>query len=182
MNAKLLSCFSNPIKAKLFLEIYEQKQITTGQLLEKYNEIPQATLYRHLKKMLGDGIIKVIDENQIRGTVEKVYALGFDYDKSLKSIAEENDGEAYLQIVTQNMLGILNEFQEYTSKANINLAGDGSVFSVAPVYTTVEELTEALIKIGDVLSSLKDNQPDGKRKLHNICVISTPPKDWNYLS
>jgi hypothetical protein len=127
--------------------------------------------------MLDDGIIKVVEENQIRGTVEKVYSLGFDYEKSVKKIADENDGETYLQIITQNMLGILHEFQEYTQKPNIDLVGDGSGLSLAPVYATVEELTEALVKIGDILLSLKANQPNGKRKLHNFCIITTPPKD-----
>ena len=69
MNDKLFSFFSNPIKAKIFSEIYEHKKITAGQLLKKYNEISQATLYCHPKKMLDDGIIKVVDENQISGTV-----------------------------------------------------------------------------------------------------------------
>ena len=177
LDDKLLSCFGNPVKTKLFLEFYEQKQVTTGQLLEKYSEIPQTTLYRHLKKMLTDNIIKVVGENHIHGRVEKVYSLGFDYDKSVENMAAENDGKTYLHIVTQNMIGILREFQEYISKANIDLASDGSGFLVEPIYATVEELKEATVKIKAILSPLKTNQPNGKCKLRNICIIATPPKD-----
>lgn len=168
---------AEPLSAKLIIEIMERGEITASQLLETFNEIPQATLYRRLRKMLKDGVLKVAAENQIRGTLEKVYALGFDMEESKRKLSESNNGEAYMQIITYHILGILQEFSEYTSKENINLVGDGSGCSVAPVYATYEELTAALTKIGGIITELQSHKPDGKRKLHNLCVITTPPQN-----
>ena len=173
---KLLSCMSDPIKAKLILEIHKQNQATAKQLAEIYSGIPQATLYRHLKKMLADGVLKVVGENRIRGTVEKVYALAFDPSGDIGKMLSENDGKMYLHIVTQQLLGILQEFQEYTSRIGIDIENDGSGILVTPVYVTAEELKEAITKISEILLTLYKNPDDGERSLHNICIVTTPPK------
>lgn len=177
MNNAFLSYLSEPINAKLIVEIYKRKQITTTQLLEKFNEIPQATLYRRMQKMLKDGVLKITGENHIRGTVEKMYALNFDFEEIKRDLAEANDSEMYLQYATIYMLGILREFQEYTAKKDIDIAGDGSGLSIAPIYATTEELREALIKIGDILLPLVNNPPGEGRQLRNLCIINTPPKN-----
>lgn len=75
MTDKLMECITNPVKCKLLLEIYSQGQATAKHLSDKYTDIPPATLYRHLKRMLHDGILKVVEETQVRGTVERTYAL-----------------------------------------------------------------------------------------------------------
>jgi DNA-binding PadR family transcriptional regulator len=174
---KFLTYLSDPLSAKLIIEIQEQGEITASKLLERFYDIPQATLYRRLQKMLKDGVLKVVAEHPIRGTVEKVYALGFNMEKTRQELGESNNGDAYMQMVTYYVLGILQEFREYTTKEEIDLAGDGSGCSVAPVYATHEELMNALMKIGEIITELQSYKPDGKRRLHNLCIITTPPKN-----
>ena len=81
---KIMDCIANPVKCKLLIEIYSHGQATAKYLSDKFDDIPQATLYRNLKKMLSDGLLKVIEETQVRGTVEKTYALAFDLNSSRK--------------------------------------------------------------------------------------------------
>lgn len=177
MDDKFFSNISEPLNAKLILEIKECGQATTSQLLEKFNEVPQATLYRRLQKMLKDEILKIVGENQIRGTVEKVYALNYDFDAKWKQMGETNDGKAYMQFVTYYTLGILQEFKEYTTKENIDIKNDGTGIFIAPVYATFDELINASKKIGEILNGLKHNEPNEERRLRNICVTITPPKN-----
>ena len=177
MNNKLIAHLSDPVKAKLIMEIHEQERATTGQLASVFSQIPQATLYRHMKKMLSDGIIKIVDEVPVRGTVEKVYALGFDFNENNKTIMETNDGEAYFQMAALYMLGILGEFKEYAEQESVDLSGDGTGFSHVPVYATTDELVEALEQIREVLQPLMSNSYEEGRKLRNLCIITTPPKN-----
>ena len=177
ITSKFLTYLSEPLNAKLIIEMMERSGFTASQLLETFKDTSQATLYRRLQKMLKDGILKVVGENQIRGTLEKVYALDFDMKEVERKLAKDNDGEAYMRLVTYYTLGILKEFDEYTSRDGINIAEDGSGCSIAPIYATHEELRSALIKIGEVITELQGHKPDGKRKLRNLCVITTPPKN-----
>lgn len=176
MNDKLLNCFTNPIKCKILLEINSQKATTAKHLSEIYTDIPKATLYRYLNKMLKDDILKIVEENPIRGTVEKVYALNFDFLKELKNPQGVSSGKMYMQLFMQYMLGLLSEFKEYTSKEGIDIENDGSGFSLYPVYLSKEELNEFALNFATLLEPYRKNRADASRDLHSIAFIVTPPK------
>ena len=101
MTDKLMDCITNPVKCKLLLEIHSQGKSTAKHLANIYNDIPQATLYRHLKKMLSDGILQVVEETQVRGTVEKTYSLADSINSDMETMVEENSGKLYMQYFMQ---------------------------------------------------------------------------------
>lgn len=176
MNDNLMSCFTNPIKCKLFLEIHLKGKATAKQLADSCPDIPQATLYRYLNRMSSDGILKIVEENRVRGTIERVYAEDTGLISDVQKLIKENSGEAYLQLFTQFMMGLLLEFKEYASQKDIDLLHDGSGFSTMPFYATLEELADVSKKIHDVIEPLKKNLATPERKMHTLAVIFTPPK------
>ena len=111
MTDKLMDCITNPVKCKLLLEIHSQGKATAKQLADIYTDIPQATLYRHLKKMLSDGILQVVEETQVRGTVEKTYSLAHNLISDIETIVEKNSGELYMQYSCNISLGLQNSFR-----------------------------------------------------------------------
>lgn len=167
----------NPVMLRLLLEIQEQGQTTAKILAETYTDIPQATLYRYLSRMLKDDVIKVVAENKIRGTVEKVYALNFALEINKQDMLKENAGKEYLHIFTQYAMGMLREFQEYTERKDIDITADGSGFWLTPLYLTKKELEEVVAEIRAILNPLLANAPTDARKLRNIGVVITPPKN-----
>lgn len=171
---KLMDCITNPVRCKLLLEIYSQGQATAKHLADACNDIPQATLYRHLKKMLGDGILKVVEETQIRGTLEKTYALAFDINDDFGKILEENSGTLYMQVFMQYILGFAKQFQQYCKAPDINIKEDMTGFSLSPLYLSDEELTDLVKNISDIIKTAKDNEPKANRKLRTIGVIISP--------
>ena len=172
-----ITTLANPRQAKVLMEIYANKQMTAGQLSEKFPEIPVATLYRNLKKMCDSGVLEVVETRPKRGAVEKVYAATASFELDVQAMLAANDGQAYAALFTQYALGIMNEFRTYASRSDIDIVRDGSGFTVNPVYATLEELTDALTKIHEALAPLIDNPASENRKLHNICIITTPPTD-----
>lgn len=174
---KLTNCLVNPIKCKLLIEIQTKEKVTAKQLSDVYKEIPQATLYRYLNRMVRDDILKIVEENKVRGVIERVYALNADIMQATIEALENNSSELYLHMFTQFTIGLLNEFQSYTQKENIDILKDGSGFSICPVYATINELNDASKKIGTILEPLLQNKPDGLRKLHSIAIVVTPPKE-----
>ena len=179
MFAGIMECFTNPVKCKMLLEINAKGRITAKELAESCGDIPQTSLYRHLKSMTESRIIKVVDEHQIRGTVEKVYAMADDMSASVKKMIEENNGQAYMLLFSQYMMGVMQEFKTYTAREDIDILKDGSGFSLAPVYVTGEELTVAMQRIGEILTQLVRNENTSERSLHNIGMIITPPNRSN---
>jgi len=176
MANKIVENLTNPTRARIFFEVHTKEQLTTKHLLDTFPDIAQPTMYRHLKAMLDDGILKVVEERKVRGAVEKTYAINLDFGADIERIVMENDGEGYLQLFTQYFMGIMAEFTEYSQAEGINIVEDLSAFATAPLYATNDEIVEALTKISEIIMPLTQNKPMAGRKLRNFCTILTPPK------
>ena len=176
MYDKLFECFTNPVKCRLSLEVIAKGKVTARQLSEACPEVPQTSLYRYLKNMTDDGVLRVVEEHPVRGTVEKVYAMADDFAIDIQKTIEKNDGQAYMLLFTQYMMGLMKEFKEYTAHPDIDILEDCSAFTLAPVYITREEWTTAALQIGTILTGLMKNEKTPERRLHNIGLIVTPPK------
>lgn len=71
--------------------------------------------------MLSDGILQVVEETQVRGTVEKTYSLAHNLSGDIETIVEKNSGELYMQYFMQYFIGFAKQFQEYCHSPNINI-------------------------------------------------------------
>lgn len=179
MEQKMMDCFTHPIKCKLLLELYSGGQATAKQLAEVYSDIPQATLYRYLKRMTNDGILKVVEEHQVRGTVEKTYAVTQSLDANEEEMFGEISGDAYMQMFMQYVFGFIRRFQEYCKRPDIDIPKDQSGFSLAPIYATDEELAAALKGYAKIIQPLYKNKPTPDRKSRTLGLIISPPETHN---
>ena len=177
MNKKIMDYLVNPVTNKLLVELHFKEQATTKELAEVCNDIPQATLYRYLNRLLNDKMIKVVAENEVRGTIEKVYALNVDLAKTTEEIKNSNDGEKLMHIVNTGIINILAEFKEYIAKGNCDLNNDGITFAVSSFYATDEEYLEMMKKMGSIIQDASGNKATPQRKLRSLNLIITPPKD-----
>jgi len=183
MLSNAIKHYTNPVRGKLLFEISLRGQATAKELQKKFPDIPQATLYRYLKMMLADSTIKVVEEKQVRGTIEKTYApttnlvsLTANRSEAIQRIWDDNDREAVMELLLALVAGITAEFENYLKSEDVNFEADGFSFKTAPVYATAEELTEVKHALGELMAKLMANEPDGERRLHNLCTIITPPK------
>lgn len=177
MTDRLMDCITNPVKCKLLLEIHSQGKATAKHLADTYNDMSQATLYRHLKKMLNDGILQVVEEKQVRGTVEKTYSLAYDINSNMETMVEENSGDLYMQYFMQYIFGFAKQFQEYCQSPNINIKEDMTGFSLSPLYLSDDELTSLVTSISQIINAVKSNGPNPERKLRTIGVIVSPAEN-----
>lgn len=177
MTDKLMECITNPVKCKLLLEIHSRGKATTKHLADIYHDIPQATLYRHLKKMLSDGILQVVEETQVRGTVEKTYALAFHISDSMETMLEKNSGELYMQYFMQYIFGFAKQFQEYCQSPDIDIKKDMTGFSLSPLYLSDDELNSIVTSISRIINTVKNNESGPGRKLRTIGVIVSPAEN-----
>lgn len=177
MTDKIMECITNPVRCKLLLEIYVKEQATAKHLFDTLGDIPQATLYRNLKKMLSDGILKVTEETPVRGTLEKTYALAFDLVSDFETILAENSGTLYMQTFMQYFLGFAKQFREYCKSPDMNIKEDMSGFSLSHLYLSDEELTELVKGISKGIRAAEKNKPKAGRKLRTIGVIVSPPEN-----
>src|SRR5687767_1554403 len=70
-NADLIA---HPVRLRIIMTVAGER-MTTQQIAAVLSDVPQASLYRHIHRLAAAGVLKVVEEIPVRGTVEKVYAL-----------------------------------------------------------------------------------------------------------
>lgn len=176
MDDKIMDVLTNPVKCKLFLEIQKCEKTTAKHLSETFSDIPPATLYRYLKRMTNDKVLKIVNQTQVRGALEKTYAIDIDMTKDFKEILDSNSGEAYFQSFMQYLIGFAQLFQNYCKREDIDIVKDKSGFSLSPLYLTNEELEKLVGNIREVIKPYGNNTPSAGRKLRSVGVMISPPK------
>lgn len=64
----------HPVRMRVILAL-ANRVLTTQQLAESLPDVPQTTLYRHINVLLDGGIVQVVRESKVRGTVERSLTL-----------------------------------------------------------------------------------------------------------
>lgn len=175
----LISCFVDPIDSRILMEITERKTATAKELAKVLTDISQASLYRHLGKMVKNGVLRVAEERPVRAVVEKVYGLDMDATQDIPRLLEENRGDVYMSLFAQFLAALMREFADYAARDDINILKDGSGFSTGPIAVNLEELEALMIKIGELTAPYRTPEQAAKpgRKLHSLAIIITPPKE-----
>lgn len=147
---------------------------TAQQIGDALPEVPQATLYRHLSKLLSAGAIAVREERQVRGAVEKVYGLPNDLDDNVSSEMETAPKESQFKFIFMYMMNLLGEFERYIGQETINMKEDGLGFRRASVYATNEEYGEYVQTCSEAMHMLLENKPAPGRTLRTIASMAIP--------
>jgi DNA-binding HxlR family transcriptional regulator len=175
---EIMDCITNPVKSQIILYIHEKGECTAKDILSSHEDIPQATLYRTLNRLVDNGILEVVAENKVRAVTEKVYALSKSFLNINESVIEQNDGEAYFKLFTNFTLALMREFQSYAEKPSINIAEDVSGFSAVPIYATREEMIDIGKKFNEIIAPyLTRNKPTEEQRRRILATIITPPNN-----
>ena len=68
----------NPVRQRIFQYFLLHETGTVKEVKKALPDVPNASLYRHIKILTDSSILMIVDENRIRGTVESVYQLNKD--------------------------------------------------------------------------------------------------------
>jgi DNA-binding transcriptional ArsR family regulator len=168
----------HPVRMRIIQFLINQ-QLSAQQLKEMLPDIPQASLYRNIKKLVEAEVIHIVDEIPVRGTVEKVYSI---QDPKAGVIGPEEinnlpkDGKMGLFI--KYMANLMGEFERYVNQENVDFLADGVSFRQGSIYLSDEEFTEYIKELSTVYARFFHNQPDENRRRRTVATIIIPePKD-----
>lgn len=139
--------FLNPTRMRVLQYLLTHTEATSNEIIEYIQDIPRTTMYRHLKLLEDNGVITVVRENRIRGTLEKVYSLNLNYQAN-QTVAET--ANAFF-------LGLLADFQTYIAQENQDMKKDMLLFQTSTLMASDEEYTAFLTAIAELLKGLMNN-------------------------
>jgi hypothetical protein len=137
--------------------------------------VAQATLYRHINTLVKGGILSVVEERPIRGTIERVFALeGMAARLTQEDIANFSKDDHW-RIYTAFIAHLLRDFARYLdSHAKPDLVADGVSFTQIPVYLSDEEFMEVARRSQEIFLPMLSNPPAPGRKRRIFSNIVFP--------
>ena len=152
--------FIHPVRLRILQYLSIHQSATTSEILDQLTGVSKASMYNNIKLLEQNEAIEVIKENQIRGTIEKTYAL--------KKIKNDNDFNAILTF----LLTLLQEFQQYYEKDG-NPAEDMLFAGRDYLMLNDAEYREFIQEYEELCRRYFGRNSEGA-KLRNISIISSP--------
>jgi DNA-binding transcriptional ArsR family regulator len=174
MKTDIIKSIMHPIRIKIIQELNIRKQATTKEILKACGDCSQATLYRHIKTLLKHEIIEIVQENNVHGIIEKVYALNTETNEKILGDPKALSREDYLKLFTHYMLSLLADFSTYMKNDDaLNNIENQIGFSSSTLLLTDQEFQEMFKEIGQTIMKYMNNQPKEGRKLRKVSQVVT---------
>jgi DNA-binding transcriptional ArsR family regulator len=164
----------HPIRMRIIQSLITGGKRTTRQLVRELDDIPQATMYRHLNKLLQAGILHVAEENKVRGTLEKVYYLSQGAEDLTPADVTEHSSAEHLSLFLQFATSLIGDFSQYVSQEHYNMIEDGISFRQAHLHLSDAEYAELLGEIRQSMQKYAGNEAGGERRRRMISTIVIP--------
>lgn len=155
----------NPVRQRIFQYLLIHEKGTVKDMKKELSDIPNASLYRHIKILTDNCVITVAEENRIRGTVENVYQLN-------KSALEVDDADgAGIQMA---LLGISSAFAKYFSSGRANPRKDMYLMTSCTLTLTDGEFSSFLEEINEVAKKYMSKPVTEKSVSRQLSLVSSP--------
>lgn len=174
MKKTSLDILLNPVRMGIVQNLIGGRCLSTQQISELLPHVPQATLYRHLNRLLKEGFISVVEENQVRGIVEKVYSLvGKSIEEANKEAAEMNTDD-HKQYFFTFLLGLMDELEHYFEADGCDVHKDGLSYTRGKYFMTDEEYSVFLKDLSNLFGRVISNTPSPGRKARTFGLVIIP--------
>lgn len=153
----------NPVRLRIMQYLSIHETATTLELIEFLSDISRASVYNHMKQLESHGAIYVVQENRIRGTVEKVFGV--------------NQSDNEVQSVLNYMVSMMANFQKYFESEDYDTKRDMLFVDHSLLYLSDEEFTRFFTEYTELCKKYFNYSPDESRKGRNLSLISSPKFD-----
>jgi Helix-turn-helix domain len=164
----------HPVRMRIVQAFLGERPLTTSQLAAELEDVPPASLYRHVALLVQAGVLIVVAEQRIRGATERTYMLRTRATRlspdDLAVMTAEEHRSAFLAYVA----GMIADFDRYLAHGDIDLVRDRVGYRMAALYLTDEEFRELSRDIGQAIAPRLANVPGPGRKRRLLRIVLLP--------
>jgi DNA-binding transcriptional ArsR family regulator len=163
----------HPIRLRIVLMASSNELITTD-IAKRLPEVPLATLYRHIAKLVDAGMLEIASERQARGAMERTYRVNTSHAGLNTDEVEDMSPEEHLQAFTVFTGILIDTYERYLATPDPNPAADGVSFRQARLWLTNGELQNLVTDVAKALAPYVDLETSPARKLRLLSTILMP--------
>ncbi len=174
MDNRMLSGLLNPVRMKILQLFMTNETATVRKIAADMPDIPSASLYRHINKLVAYDILEICAENKIRGTIEKVYRLKNNPLLEGNQLFQKGNSEELFNVFYTFVMSLLKDFRVYLDTENYELENDRVGFRSYPLYLSDEESDEFLEDLKKSLIKIQNNTASNERRLRKFSFVILP--------
>jgi len=175
MASQKLDLIFHPVRLRL-LQVLFNARLTTQEIADLLPSTPKSSIYRHLKLLLDEKLVLVVDTRPVKGILEKVYTLEqtphLTHD-DLQNLTKE-DHMRFFTLYVASLLGGFSDYLETTTPQQMPQERFG--YNDVSVFANEAEFTEFSVTLNELLNRLKKNPSSPDRSHQLISLINFPLK------
>jgi len=168
-SAKLLL---HPVRLRIIEAFLGDRKLTTADLRAELPDVPPASLYRHLARLIDAGVLDVLSERKVRGTIERTYVKHSRLNIPGSELAQLSR-EDLRRVFLSHVAALLADIDHYLERDDTDLRRGGATFRIAALWLTDDELRELAAGFGKLLQPYLDRPatPDRTRRVVRTIVL-----------
>ncbi len=164
----------HPVRLRIVQAFLGDRALTTSQLSGELSDVPAASLYRHVARLVRASVLQVVAERQVRGAVERTYVLRLAAARiGLAEIAAMSTDDTR-QMFRAFAAGLLADFDRYLERDKIDLVRDGVSFGIEGLWLDDAEFRELMLDLQRVLQPRRVNGPKKGRQRRLLASVLMP--------
>jgi DNA-binding transcriptional ArsR family regulator len=129
----------HPVRLRIVKAFLDGRQLTTSAVAGELEDVPAASVYRHIALLARAGVLDVVSERRVRGAVERTYALHLATARidpaEVARMSPQEHGQAFMAYVA----GMLADADRYLASGQIDPIRDGADYRAGALWLTNEE-------------------------------------------
>lgn len=168
-SAKLLL---HPVRLRIIEAFLGDRKLTTADLRAELPDVPPATLYRHLARLIDAGVLEVVSERKVRGTFERTYVKHSRLNDSPDELARLSR-EELRRVFLSYVAALLADIDHYLERDDASLRAGGATLRIVATWLTDGELRELAAGFASLLQPYLERPatPDRKRRVLRTIVL-----------
>jgi Helix-turn-helix domain len=164
----------HPVRLRIVQSFLGDRALTTNQLRAELPDVPAASLYRHVARLVDGGVLAVVAERRVRGAVERTYVLRTAAARiSMDEVATMTPDEhrhAFLAFAAR----LIGDFDRYLAREDVDPVRDGGSYDLAGMWLDDTELLEFGRELLTVIQPRLANAPRPGRKRRILATVLIP--------
>ncbi len=170
----------HPVRLRIVQTFLGDRALTTSDLREELADVPTASLYRHVARLVDGGVLSVVAERRVRGALERTYVLRAAAARISPDEVAQMSAAEHLEAFLVFAAGLIGDAERYLSRPHIDPIRDGASYSLAALWLSDGELLEFIRDLNLVLQPRLAHGPKRgrtRRVLATVLLPTDPPTD-----
>lgn len=179
MTRDVLELLLHPVRIRIVRAFSGGRTRTTAELCSRLPDVSQASVYRNVALLTEAGVLQVVDQQAVRGAIERHYRLDRDRARIDHDAAAQMTPEDHRRAFTAAMAALIADFGAYLDTDAANPARDQVAYRQIPLWLTNKEREQLVALLQNGLKSSMDNTPGPHRRHYLLSPILFPISEGN---